>query len=283
MIALTPRHPCCSAERFPARGPGPMVMAEHTRLAGTGCWWVDRLLQPRVVAVTCAGHTVVRGDPRATGPEALAPLAHTYIDAPARFLPVLRAAFVSLVPWERMVSVQTEPARAVRPPGGAVVRRMTAGDGSAVADLDGDMAWIAASWGGPARLATSGHCWGAFRGEQLLSLACTYFLGGLYEDLAVATRPAERRRGLALACVTALCGDISARGRTATWNCSRDNGASRRLAWSAGFRLADEYVHYAVGKALEGSEAGRGVVPVAGRPGPVGDARTAGAGDSRGG
>ncbi|MEU6083817.1 GNAT family N-acetyltransferase [Streptomyces sp. NPDC047108] len=223
-------------------------MAEHTRLAGTGCWWVDRLLQPRVVAVSCAGHTVLRGDPRATGPQALAPLARTYVDAPARFLPVLRAAFDHLVPWERMVSVHTEPAPAVRPPAGVVVRRLTAADRAAVADLGADMAWIGASWGGPAQLAASGRCWGAFDGDRLLSLACTYFVGGRYEDLAVATRPTERRRGLALACVGALCGDIAVRGRTATWNCSRDNGPSRRLAWSAGFRLADEYVHYAVGR-----------------------------------
>ncbi|WP_324290827.1 GNAT family N-acetyltransferase [Streptomyces sp. H27-S2] len=62
-------------------------------------------------------------------------------------------------------------------------------------------------------------------------------------------RPGHRRQHLALACVAALCADIAARGRTPSWSCSRDNRPSRLLAWSAGFRLTREYIHYATGPA----------------------------------
>ncbi|MGW6400323.1 hypothetical protein [Streptomyces sp. NPDC055134] len=47
--------------------------------------------------------------------------------------------------------------------------------------------------------------------------------------------------------VSALVTDITARGHTLSWNCPVLNRASRLLAWTAGFRLVREYVHYAVG------------------------------------
>lgn len=61
------------------------------------------------------------------------------------------------------------------------------------------------------------------------------------------TGPGERRRRLALACVTGLTEDIAARGRTASWCCSRHNRPSRLLAWTAGFRLVRESTHYVTG------------------------------------
>ncbi|MER5972673.1 SDR family NAD(P)-dependent oxidoreductase [Streptomyces sp. NPDC002055] len=59
--------------------------------------------------------------------------------------------------------------------------------------------------------------------------------------------PDERRRHLALACVQGLASDIAARGRIASWSCSRDDRSSRLLAWTAGFRLVREYVHHTTG------------------------------------
>ncbi|MFJ7587489.1 GNAT family N-acetyltransferase [Streptomyces sp. NPDC097617] len=75
-----------------------------------------------------------------------------------------------------------------------------------------------------------------------------WFPGGAAGVAALAD-PGHRRQHLALACVTALCADIASRGRTPSWTCSRDNRPSRLLAWSAGFRLTREYVHYATGTA----------------------------------
>ncbi|MET7975062.1 GNAT family N-acetyltransferase [Streptomyces mirabilis] len=65
--------------------------------------------------------------------------------------------------------------------------------------------------------------------------------------MACLTVPEHRREHLALACVAALCTDIAARGHAASWSCSRDNRPGRLLAWTAGFRLEREYVHYVTG------------------------------------
>ncbi|MFI1252892.1 GNAT family N-acetyltransferase [Streptomyces netropsis] len=231
-----------------ATGPGLGALPGHVRSTGTGHWWADRPLEPRAGAVSCAGYAVLGGDPGAVAPETLAPLAHSYFAAPDGFLPVLGAAFERIVPWERMIWVQDDPEHDTPLSFPDVtVRRLTGRDTSAVRELGPDLAWITESWGGPCRLAASDHCWGAFRDGRLLSLACTYFLGERYEDIAVATVPAERGRGYASACVRGLCADIAVRGRIPSWTCSRHNEPSRRLAARAGFRLVREYVHYAVG------------------------------------
>ncbi|MEU0395702.1 GNAT family N-acetyltransferase [Streptomyces sp. NPDC006208] len=78
-------------------------------------------------------------------------------------------------------------------------------------------------------------------------MACTYIRGSRYEDIAVLTDPEHQRQHLALACVNALCDDIEARGCVPSWTCSRHNRPSRLLAWTAGFRLQREYVHYTTG------------------------------------
>ncbi|MFF2808195.1 GNAT family N-acetyltransferase [Streptomyces sp. NPDC058000] len=127
------------------------------------------------------------------------------------------------------------------------VRRLTPADAPALATLGAESAWIHASWGGPAGLAASGHGWAAFEKDRVLAMACTYFRGSAYEDVACLTVPEHRRQHLALGCVTALCQDIAARGHTPSWTCSRDNRPSRLLAWTAGFRLEHEYVHYRTG------------------------------------
>ncbi|MDF3289672.1 hypothetical protein [Streptomyces silvisoli] len=77
------------------------------------------------MAVRCADHCLLRGDPRVCTPTGLAPLAGAYIDAPQRFLPVLGAAFRWLTPWERMVYLREEPAPRVAAPAGVTVRRPT--------------------------------------------------------------------------------------------------------------------------------------------------------------
>ncbi|MBF6053031.1 hypothetical protein AF335_20760 [Streptomyces eurocidicus] len=237
------------ASWFPPGMPGLGAMPDHMRFARTGRWWADRPSEPRAAALTCAGYTLMGGDPHAVPPEALAPLAYGYFAVPDRFLPLLGEAFERIVPWERMLWVRRDNVPATRPVTGmkVTVRRMTGADAAAVHGLGPELSWIAGTWDGPRRLAASGRCWGAFHDGRLLSLACTYFRGSLYEDIAVATRPEERGRGLAAACVRGLCADITARGTLPTWTCSRHNEPSRRLAATAGFRLYREYVHYAVG------------------------------------
>lgn len=146
--------------------------------------------------------------------------------------------------------MQAEPQPA-RVPFGVTVRRLEPADSDALAALGSDAALISASWGGPLGLAASGHGWAAVsRKGGILAVACTYFRGDEYEDVGVYTVPEHRRHRLSLACVNALSplsADILARGRMHSWNCSIHNHASRLLAWTGGFGLVREYVHFAVG------------------------------------
>lgn len=255
MIEITPQQLPALSRWFPTGSPGLGALAEHVLTTGTGHWWADRPDRPRVLAVTCADHVLLRGDPAALGPGAVARFAEQYVETPARFWPALGSAFERVVPWERMLYVRQAqaPVPLPRTPRGVTVRRLRPGDVPALAGLPSEYAWINASWGGPAGLAASGHGWAAFAKDRILSVACTYFLGGAYEDIAVVTVPDRRRECLALACVAGLTADIRARGHAASWCCSRDNRPSRLLAWTAGFRLTREYVHHITGRALEGA------------------------------
>ncbi|MFG2292872.1 GNAT family N-acetyltransferase [Streptomyces sp. NPDC048603] len=231
---------------FPAGAAGPGALVEHALATGHGRWWADRKVRPRVLAVSCADQVLLRGDPAALAPGALAPFAHSYVEAPARFGAALHSAFDRVTPWERMVYVHQQHVGMPKVPRGVTVRRLTADDAPT---LDPQGAWIHSTWGSPAALSASGYGWAAFEADgRMAAVAVTRFRGSAYEDLAVLTHPDRRRERLALACVTALTADVAARGRTASWCCSRDNRASRLLAWTAGFRLVREYVHHVTGR-----------------------------------
>ncbi|MFF4648173.1 GNAT family N-acetyltransferase [Streptomyces sp. NPDC001389] len=109
------------------------------------------------------------------------------------------------------------------------------------------MSWTHGSWRGPDALARSGYAWAAFHGNRIVAVACTYFLGTAYEDIACVTVPDPRIQYLALDCVNALSSDITARGHLPSWTCSTGNRPGRLLAWTAGFRPKTEYTHYVVG------------------------------------
>ncbi|MCX5339647.1 GNAT family N-acetyltransferase [Streptomyces atratus] len=250
MIQLQSNSLPALARCFPAGAPGPAALAEHVLRTGAGHWWADHAVEPQAVAVSCADHVLLRGDPRALTPGSLAPLAGSYIETPSRFLPALGASFSRIVPGERMVYIHRAPATspAPRPPRGVTIRPLVPEDAQALAALGPDAAWLHKSWNGPSGLAASGLGRAAFHKDRILAVACTYFLGSEYEDIACFTVPEHRRRHLAHACVAGLCADIAARGRIASWSCSRGNRPSRLLAWTSGFRLEHEYVHYATGK-----------------------------------
>ncbi|WP_053702513.1 GNAT family N-acetyltransferase [Streptomyces sp. WM6368] len=212
MIELHPSGPPALARWFPVGQPGVAALAEHVLATGNGRWWSDRPDAPRVAAVSCGDRAVL--------------------------------SRVEARHW--MVYVKGAPPLPVRVPRGVAVRRLTAEDAPALAGVAPEASWIHATWGGPHGLAESGAAWGAFRRGRLLAVACTYLLGSRYEDVAVHAEPGHRGEHLALACVGALCGDIAVRGRTPSWSCSRHDRTGRLLAWQAGFRLQQEYVHYAL-------------------------------------
>ncbi|MCT9088677.1 GNAT family N-acetyltransferase [Streptomyces sp. ASQP_92] len=250
MIELSPQQLAAHPHLLGDCEPGPATLAEHVLSTGNGRALADRAAHPRTLALDCARHVLLRGDPDVLGPADLAPFAHRRVEAPASFLAVLDVSFDQVVPTESMVYLQQQPAAAPGPPRGVTIRPLTSSDAPSLVGLPADSAWIHASWGGPSGLCRSGHAWGAFRQGRLLAIACTYFRGGAHEEIAVVAAPGRSHQRLAVNCVLALGRDVAARGRTACWTCSRHDRASRLLAWTAGFRLVREYVHYATGASV---------------------------------
>jgi GNAT superfamily N-acetyltransferase len=232
MILLTPHQAALLRERFRPDEPGPLV-ALHVLSTANGAIFADRWPEPRATLAETPGTYALGGDPAGFDAAALRSRIAGYVDAPARFEPLLREAFPKLAVWERVIfelSGAPPTPRAAHP-----VRRLTAADAYHVWGLSPEIGWLARTWGGPAGLAASGCAWGAFAEGRLAALACTCFVGDRFEDLGVATEPSYRGLGLSAACSAALCEDIRARGRTPSWTTSPDNRASIRVAEKLGF------------------------------------------------
>ncbi|MDJ0868007.1 MAG: GNAT family N-acetyltransferase [Myxococcota bacterium] len=221
---------------FAPERPGP-VIAAHVRRTGQGVFRVDRWPRPRLGMVGVGGNYALRGDPNAVTPDALrAEIRAGLIEADAAHLPLLRAAFPDLRRWSRVIlelpgEPVSDPAAAPRP-----VRRLSIGDEAAIAGLSHETSWVVKTLGGPSEAAASGLAWGAFADAILASIAAPFFLGDQFEDIAIATEPAFRGRGLSPACAAGVARDVRARGRTPSWSTSPDNRASLRVAEKLGFR-----------------------------------------------
>ena len=217
--------------------PGPLV-GSHVLRTGHGHILADRWPAPRALLAEVAGNYSLSGEAAALQPADL-PLLAGFIEAPAPFVPMLRAAFPGLVDWPRVIlDLPGEAALGevqFAPNAGARVRPLVPDDAGALAGLSPDAQWIFKTWGSAAGLAGSGRAWGAFVAGRLASVAGTFFAGAAYEDIGVVTEPAFRRQGLNTAAVAGLCRDIRARGLTPSWSTSTDNPASQRVAEKVGF------------------------------------------------
>ena len=228
MRTLTPGEVRSLHAVFAPERPGPIV-GMHVLRTGVGRVRVDRWPDPGVVVAEVASNYALHGAPHDLSAFAL----DGYVEAPGEFEAAVRAAYARCVVWPRVIQSLRGALASVATPVGYVVRRLRAGDVA----LPEEMAWVAGTWGGPRGLAESGFGVGAFYGERLVSVACTFFLGEQFEDIGVATDLAHRRRGLSAACAHLLCEDILARGHVPSWSTSPDNTASLGVAARLGFSL----------------------------------------------
>lgn len=120
---------------FPTGAAGSAALTEHVLTTEAGRGWVDRVIQPCVLAAECADHVLLRGDPQALTPRDLPVFADHCVEAPGRFLPLFGAACERVVPWQRVVYVKRSSVPAARPPRGVTVRRLNARDARALTTL----------------------------------------------------------------------------------------------------------------------------------------------------
>ncbi|MCC6187997.1 MAG: GNAT family N-acetyltransferase [Anaerolineales bacterium] len=229
--------------------PGPLV-GPHVLNTGHGRVFVDGWPGARAVLAEAADNFALRGDPNRLAPDDLRDVVRGFVEAEAAWLPRLRAIDQDLIEWPRVVYALDAPRR-VRGPRRAQVRPLQASDAAALAGLSPETAWVCKTWGGAAGMAASGRAWGAWLDGRLASVACVFFQGDEYEDLGVATEPADRGLGLCTACAAKLCADVVRRGRRPSWNTSLDNRASQRVAEKLGFQRVREDCLYVVAMAAE--------------------------------
>lgn len=227
---------------FGRERPGPLVYP-HVASTGHGQCRVDRWPDPRTVLAEVGGNYSLRGDPDHLTDSA-EPI-KGFVDAPERFWPALRRLDPGAQRWPRMIfELPREPATVNAPD--AAVHPLRGADTDALAGLSEDIGWIAATLGGPARLASSALGWGAFVEGRLASVAVPFYLGERYTDIGVVTEPAFRGRGLSTACAAGVIGDVRRAGRTPSWSTNPDNAASLAVARRLGYRLVREDLLYAV-------------------------------------
>ena len=245
MILLTPAQTATLKDWFLPERPGPLI-GSHVIQTGQGTCHVDRWPHPRAVLMDTAGNYSLRGDPNALSPADLQSHLAGFVDTSPDFVPLLKAAFPEVIEWPRVI-FEWRAAPRLPAPSAYPLRRLEPADLVQLQGLSPEVDWIAKTWGGMPGLAASGFAWGAFVGGQLAAVACSFFVGQMYEDIGVITEPEFRGLGLSTACAGMLCGDIQARGHQPSWSTSLDNTASIRVAEKLGFVLQRHAVLYIVG------------------------------------
>lgn len=250
MLLLTPEQAAPLKDWFLPERPGPLI-GLHVLQTGHGAFYADRWPDPRAVLADTASNMSLAGDPSALQADDLRAHVAGFVEAPAPFVPLLRATFPDLIAWQRIVFALVDKPRYTLP-NDCLIRRLAADDAHALGTLSFDSRWIYKTWGTPAAMAASGYAWGAFAGDQLVAVANIFFLGQQYEDIGVITEPGFRGLGLSVACAGALCADIQARGHTPSWSTSLDNFASQRVAEKLGFTFQRHDYIYVIGIDLPG-------------------------------
>lgn len=244
MIQINPSHMMTLHNWFTPE-PACWLVGTHVLNTSNGACFVDRWPGPRAVLVDSAGNCSLLGDPDALRPEDLKGRIHGFLDAPEQFEPLLKHSFPDLKVWDRvLLELNQEPNPSH--PDGFAIRLLESEDAYYLWGLTPESAWISKTWGGPPGLAASGCAWGAFSGDQLVSVAATWYLGDVHEELGVVTEAAFRGRGLSAACAAALCADVRSRSHQPTWSTSPDNQASLRVAEKVGFSITGKAQLYVI-------------------------------------
>jgi len=247
VILLSAQERLRVADWFLPERPGRLV-GMHILKTGNGAIFADQWPDPRALLAHTANSYVLLGEAQALAEDDLrAHISGSVVAGPA-WVPRLQAAFPNLQVAEKTVWVLSQ-APAIPPIKDGLVRPLGLADVDFLWGLGPQSFWITRSWGGPPGLAAGGRAvrnraWGAFVDGRLAAVACSYYLGECYEDVAVTTEPELRGRGLSTACAAAACCQILSDGRQPIWNVDLDNPPSLRVAEKLGFAVYNKYPLY---------------------------------------
>jgi len=195
----------------------------------------DNWEMPCVAAIAWRDHLVLAGDANADQwTEFVASLDfHGFIQSPEDFLPGLRRIAPDLAIWPRVRFVLNGPPTDVPYPRNARIRKANLGDASALEQIG--QSWVWKYWEGAEDFCRTATAYVAEVETTAVSVVSIFVEYENYADLAVATHPSFRRKGLATAAAHALCAEIVAEGRIPVWSTSPDNIASSIIPRKLGF------------------------------------------------
>lgn len=262
----------CALELFPAE-PGNQVARAHLlarrgELTLGGDWavllWEDELclggdpfssplepgsLQSEVevdVCLSCGlpARSRITGEPgETTALHALPPEGWVgFCYAASGWEALLRRAFVEVRPWSRVGFIGAETHEAPRHP----TRPLEPGDVEDLVELNEP--WLYKYHAGPRGLIDEGLAFGALVEGRVRGVAALYAADERYADIAAATHPAFRRRGLGRAAVSALAAALSSRGLIPFWETTAGHTASVRIPLSLGWRPVELPAMYTINR-----------------------------------
>jgi RimJ/RimL family protein N-acetyltransferase len=195
----------------------------------------DNWQEPRVAVVAWKDHVILAGDSNADGwIQFIASLDFRgFIRAPEDFLPGLKQLAPDLATWPRISFILKDSLRQVSYPRNTEIREVRPGDAATLEQIG--QSWVWQYWKDIHDFCRTATACVADVGNRAVSVVSVFSEYENQADLAVATHPSFRRKGLATAAAHALCTQLVAQGKIPIWSTSPDNIASATIPRRLGF------------------------------------------------
>jgi hypothetical protein len=196
----------------------------------------DDWSMPRMVAVARGDDLALAGDANASGwMEFISSLDFSgFIQAPETFFSGLKQIDPELKIWPRVSFVLDERPNYISYPLKTHVRKISVSDAMALEKIG--ESWLWKYWRDAEDFCRKEIAFVSEFNGEVVSVASYFTKSERYVDLAVATHPDFRGRGLAMIASYSLCLEILSKGKRPVWNTSTENTASRVMPLKLSFR-----------------------------------------------
>lgn len=192
--------------------------------------------RPRMAAVTRGDDLVLAGEADAHRWTTFVSTLNFsgFVQAPEIFLQALKSIDPQLIVWSRVSFVLDGALKDIPCPPNVKIRKVHRNHAAALERIG--QSWLWKYWSNAEDFCQTGTAYVAQVDGEAVSMASVFTESDHYADLAVATHPAFRGKGLATAAAHALCKEILAEGRLPVWNTSPENPSSCAIPRRLGFR-----------------------------------------------